>query len=62
MSGLTRRRRVLPLPNVLSKTSLTFLTLDVLSNQPNNPTFVNLDFCNESLATPWRAPTRLSST
>jgi hypothetical protein len=40
-----------PLPNVLSKTALTFLTLDVRSSQPNNPTFVNLDFTNESLAT-----------
>jgi hypothetical protein len=38
-----------PLPNVLGKTSLTFLTLDVLSNAPNNPTFINLDFWNESL-------------
>jgi hypothetical protein len=37
-----------PLPNVLSRTSLTFLTLDVRSNQPNKPTFVNLDFWNES--------------
>jgi hypothetical protein len=40
-----------PLPNVLSKTSLTFLTLDVLSNAPNDPTFVNLNFWNESLGT-----------
>jgi hypothetical protein len=40
-----------PAPNVLSKTALTFLTLDVRSSQPNNPTFVNLDFTNESLAT-----------
>jgi hypothetical protein len=38
-----------PLPNVLSKTSLTLLTLDVLSNQPNDPTFVGMDFWNESL-------------
>jgi hypothetical protein len=37
---------------VLSETFLTFLTLDVLSNQPNNPTFVNLDFWNESSALP----------
>jgi hypothetical protein len=37
-----------PAPNVLSETFLTFLTLDVLSNQPNNPTFVDLDFWNES--------------
>ena len=33
---------------MLSKTALTFLTLDVKSSQPNNPTFVNLDFTNES--------------
>jgi hypothetical protein len=39
-----------PLPNVLNETFLTFLTLDVRSNQPNNPTFVNLDFWNESNA------------
>jgi hypothetical protein len=38
-----------PLPNVLSKTSLTLLTLDVLSNAPNDPTFVALNFWNESL-------------
>jgi hypothetical protein len=37
-----------PAPNVLSETFLTFLTLDVLSNQSNNPTFVDLDFWNES--------------
>ena len=41
-----------PLPNVLSETFLIFLTLDVRSNQPNNPTFVNLDFWNESSALP----------
>jgi hypothetical protein len=40
-----------PLPNVLSETFITFLTLDVLSNLPNNPTFVPLQFFNESLAT-----------
>ena len=40
-----------PLPNVLSTTFMTFLTLDVLSNLPNNPTFVPLQFWNESLAT-----------
>jgi hypothetical protein len=40
-----------PLPNVLSTTFITFLTLDVLSNLPNNPTFVPLQFWNESLAT-----------
>jgi len=38
-----------PLPNVLSKTSLTFLTLNTLANQPNDPTLVNLNFWNESL-------------
>jgi hypothetical protein len=42
---------VAPLPDVLSKTAITFLTLDIRSNQPNNPTFVNLDFTNESLGT-----------
>jgi len=40
-----------PLPNALSTTFITFLTLDVLSNLPNNPTFVPLQFWNESLAT-----------
>src|SRR5438445_584156 len=35
-----------PLPNVLSETFITFLTLDVLSNLPNNPTFVPLQFWN----------------
>jgi hypothetical protein len=38
-----------PLPNVLSRTSLILLTTDVLGNAPNNPTFVNLNFWNESL-------------
>jgi len=33
---------------VLSLTSLNFLTLDVLSGQPNNPTFVPLAFYNEN--------------
>ena len=37
-----------PLPDVLSKTALIFLTLDVLSNAPNSPVVVNLDFWNES--------------
>ena len=37
------------MPNVLGRTNLNFLTLNVLSNRPNNPTFVNLDFWNESL-------------
>jgi len=40
----------LPTPNVLSQTALTFLTLDVRSNQPNNPVFADLDFWNESNA------------
>jgi hypothetical protein len=40
-----------PAPAVLSETWITFLTLDVLSNLPNNPTFVPLSFWNESLAT-----------
>src|SRR5207244_8980782 len=40
-----------PAPAVLSETFITFLTLDVLSNLPNNPTFVPLSFWNESLAT-----------
>jgi hypothetical protein len=40
-----------PLPDVLSKTALVFLTLDVRAGQPNSPTFVNLDFTNESLGT-----------
>jgi hypothetical protein len=40
-----------PLPNVLSRTFIIFLTLDVLANLPNNPTFVPLTFWNESLAT-----------
>jgi hypothetical protein len=40
-----------PAPAVLSRTFITFLTLDVLSNLPNNPTFVPLSFFNESLAT-----------
>jgi hypothetical protein len=37
--------------NALSRTFLIFLTLDVRSNRPNNPTFVPLVFYNESLAT-----------
>jgi hypothetical protein len=40
-----------PAPAVLGQTLITFLTLDVLSNLPNNPTFVPLVFTNESLAT-----------
>src|SRR5262249_24575358 len=39
-----------PAPAVLSRTFITFLTLDVLSNLSNNPTFVPLSFWNESLA------------
>jgi len=38
-----------PPPDVLSETFLTLLTLDVRSNQPNNPVSVDLDFWNESL-------------
>ena len=45
-----------PLPNVLSETFLTFLTLNVRPNQPNNPTFVPLDFWNESSAQPSTNP------
>jgi hypothetical protein len=37
--------------NALSETFLVLLTLDVRSNQPNNPTFVPLQFYNESLNT-----------
>jgi hypothetical protein len=37
-----------PLPDVLSETFLVFLTLNVRSNRPNNPTFVPLNFYNES--------------
>jgi len=40
-----------PSPAVLSNSVIIFLTLDVLSNLPNNPTFVPLAFWNESLAT-----------
>jgi hypothetical protein len=36
-------------PNILGRTNLNFLTLDVLSNAPNDPTLVNLNFWNESL-------------
>jgi len=42
----------IPTPgNALSETWLILLTLDVRSNRPNFPTFVDLDFWNESLAT-----------
>jgi hypothetical protein len=41
-----------PPPNVLSTTYLVLLTLDVLPDQPNNPTFVPLDFYNESASPP----------
>jgi hypothetical protein len=37
-----------PNPPVLSETFLNLLTLDVVSNRPNNPTQVNLKFYNES--------------
>src|SRR6516165_5963094 len=36
-------------PNILGRTNFNFLTLDVMSNRPNSPTFINLDFWNESL-------------
>jgi hypothetical protein len=38
-------------PNILGRTNLNFLTLDVRSNAPNDPTLVNLNFWNESLGT-----------
>jgi len=38
--------------NAFSRTFLTFLTLDTNSNHPNNPTFVPLQFFNESSRTP----------
>src|SRR5271166_249248 len=42
-----------PLPlAALNTTYLVFLTLDVRSNQPNNPTFVPLKFYNESASPP----------
>jgi len=41
-----------PLPDVQSRTFITFLTLDVRSNRPNNPTFVNLNFYNETSRLP----------
>jgi len=36
-----------PAPNILSSTSLVFLTLDVRSGLPNNPVFLPLSFYNE---------------
>jgi hypothetical protein len=41
-----------PGPGVLSESFLTLLTLDVRSDQPNNPTAVLIDFYNESDALP----------
>jgi hypothetical protein len=41
-----------PLPDVQSRTFITFLTLDVRSNRPNNPTFVPLNFYNETSRLP----------
>ena len=41
-----------PLPDVLSETFITFLTLDVRSNKPNNSVFVPLWFFSESAKTP----------
>jgi hypothetical protein len=37
-----------PLPNILGRTSITFLTLDINSNAPNSPVDLNLNFWNES--------------
>jgi hypothetical protein len=37
-------------PDIRSITSVTLLTLDVRSNLPNNPVFVDYDFYNESTA------------
>jgi len=45
-----RTSGVTPL-NALNETWLILLTLDVRSGRPNYPTFVDLDFFNESLAT-----------
>jgi len=41
-----------PLPDVLSETFITFLTLDVRSNRPNNSVFVPLWFFSESAKVP----------
>jgi hypothetical protein len=41
-----------PLPDIQSRTTITFLTLDVRSNRPNNPTFVPLNFYNETSRLP----------
>lgn len=41
---------------MLSETFLTFLTLNVRPNQPNNPTFVPLDFYNENDSQPSTNP------
>ena len=41
-----------PLPDVLSETFITFLTLDVRSNKPNNSVFVPLWFFSESAKVP----------
>jgi len=41
-----------PLPDILSITSITFLTLDVRSNKPNNSVFVPLHFYSESAKVP----------
>jgi hypothetical protein len=41
-----------PLPDIQSRTTITFLTLDVRSNRPNNPVFVPLNFYNETSRLP----------
>jgi hypothetical protein len=41
-----------PAPALQSRTFITFLTLDVRSNRPNNPTFVPLHFYNETSRLP----------
>jgi len=41
-----------PAPPVLSETFITFLTLDVRSNRPNNSVFVPLHFFNETSRVP----------
>ena len=56
MSSLTTWRRIrrmsLPSPaGAFSRTFLTLITLDVLSNQPNPVTFAPIYFYNESLST-----------
>jgi len=47
-----RTTAVGPAPTVLSETFITFLTLDVRSNKPNNSVFVPLYFFNETSRAP----------